>query len=116
MNYHTDYEFLSKSFLTKFELSAAHAEAYMKGEKKDTPAMLFGRIYHASVAGLFDQFSIIDPEKRPEPDKTMASTLNKAWKATFTGDCIDIEDYVRKNHSGQRSTGERSNASPTGCR
>ena len=87
--YHNDYEYLSKSFLTKFEVSPAHAYAYMTGEKKDTEAMRFGRIYHAMIAGLKNQYIIFDDTLRPEPDKTFGSKLNKEWKDSILATAAD---------------------------
>jgi len=95
-SYHSDYEYLSKSFLTKFALSPLHAFEYMNAEKKDSEAMRFGRVYHAIIAGLSNEYLVFYPELRPEPDKTFASTLNKAWKAEIEAshnDVISVEDY-----------------------
>jgi hypothetical protein len=95
-SYHKDFEYLSKSFLTKFSLSPLHAFEYMTAEKKDSEAMRFGRVYHAVIAGLNDEYCIFDPELRPEPDKTFASTLNKTWKAEIEAnynDVISKEDH-----------------------
>jgi hypothetical protein len=79
MSYHMDFEYLSKSFLMKLDISPLHAYHYMTAEvKKDTPAMKFGRCYHAAIAG--EKYAIIDESQRPEQDKTMASNANKAWK------------------------------------
>lgn len=84
-DYHDNYDYLSKSFLTKFDTSPAHAYHYMmhRGEI-DTPAMRFGRAYHSIIEGkFFARFAIFDETARPELDKTMASKANKEWKATF---------------------------------
>ena len=98
--YHSDYEYLSKSFLTKFDLSPLHAFHYMTAEvKKDTPAMQFGRVYHSAIAG--EKYMILDEAMRPEPEKTMASNMNKAWKAEILAtaeatkqDIITAEQHI----------------------
>ena len=96
-DYHNDYEYLSKSFLTKFELSPAHAYHYMTSDKTDSEAMCFGRVYHAMIAGQTDEFIVFDPENRPELDKTFGSKLNKQWKDDFYKsadvDIVSIDDY-----------------------
>lgn len=96
-SYHSDYEYLSKSFLTKFALSPLHAYEYMTAEKKDTEAMMFGRIYHAIIAGLHNEYFILDVSKRPNPDKDFKDTANKLWKAkelqNVTVDIITKPDH-----------------------
>ena len=100
MTYHNDYQYLSKSFLAKFELSPLHAYHYMTSEvKKDTPAMQFGRVYHSVIAG--EKYAIIDEAQRPEPDKTFASKLNKEWKESIIQtaknqklDIVSAEDHI----------------------
>jgi hypothetical protein len=52
---------------------------------------LFGQGYHALLNGTFDkEFAVLDETQRPEPDKTMASNLNKAWKATIEAQGLPI--------------------------
>ncbi len=81
--YHKDYEYMSKSFLTKFAISPAHAFHYMTQPQETTPAMTFGRVYHSIIAGDHGSYAVFDPDERPEGDKTMASKANKEWKAQF---------------------------------
>jgi len=97
-DYHKDFEFLSKSFLTKFQLSPLHAYHYMTAEQTDTDAMRFGRAYHAIIADQMDEVVIFDPVERPEPDKNFGSKLNKQWKEEIFSipdkDIISMEEYL----------------------
>ncbi len=60
---------------------------YKKGLTKDTPALSFGRLYHTVLEGqdkFSSEFAVIDKLARPEPDKTMASKMNKEWLEVIT--------------------------------
>jgi hypothetical protein len=75
------------------------------GVLKDTKDLRFGRLYHKIVGepdGLATEFLIRDTNRRPEPDKTMQSKLNKEWgemisnTATMRGlEICDIGEYDR---------------------
>ncbi len=55
---------------------------YKRGVKKDTQALSFGRLWHTVLEGddaFSNEFAVMDVANRPEPDKTMASKLNKEW-------------------------------------
>lgn len=81
-NYHKNQEWFTRSYLVDFLKSPLHAKTQLEAEDTTTPALLFGQAYHALIAGtFFRDFYVLDEANRPEPDKTMASNLNKAWKA-----------------------------------
>lgn len=53
-------------------------------EKEDTPALIFGKLFHTMVLEpnkVESLYWVLDITKRPELEKTMASTKNKEWKA-----------------------------------
>lgn len=80
----------SYSFLKNFALSPKHAKAYMLREFKETPALLFGRLFHAVMANqLKDEFLIYDDMQRPDLNKTMAAAVNKSWKRQIIEDAMD---------------------------
>jgi hypothetical protein len=81
-NYHKNQEYFTRSYLVAFLKSPLHAKTLLESEEKSTPALLFGQAYHAMLAGTFsNDFTILDEAARPEPEKTMASTLNKMWRS-----------------------------------
>ena len=53
-----------------------------------TPNMALGSLVHCLLLEpllVEQQYFVYDESQRPEPDKTMASNLNKAWKAALEG-------------------------------
>ena len=77
--YHSNKEYLSSSFIAKFELSALHAIQQIE----TTEAMRIGSIYHSLIEGIND-FIVLDINDRPEPAKTMTSKANQRWKKEIT--------------------------------
>jgi len=74
---------LSYSALKAFKRSPRHLLEYWKGEIKETPALLFGSLYHTIALEpekFNSKFKIFDELLRPEKGKTMASKENKSWK------------------------------------
>ena len=96
-NYHKNQDYFTRSYLAAFLKSPLHAKTQLEAEETTTPALLFGQAYHAMVAGTFHKdFTIMDENARPEPEKTMASTLNKTWRAELESagrPLIAGEDY-----------------------
>lgn len=98
MNYHKNQDHFTRSYLVDFLKSPLHAKTQLEAEDTATPALLFGQAYHALIAGTFFQdFYVLDEANRPEPDKTMASNLNKAWKAEIAAKhtIISQDDFER---------------------
>lgn len=76
-DYHKDFSFWSKSFLVNFLNSPLAAKGYMNEEKKDTPAMNFGRAYHLACEG--KKVDVYDQKNRPDLKHSMSAMKNAAW-------------------------------------
>ena len=78
--------FVSQSSLKQFIKSPVeYKHCFVDGNNSwtTTPNMVLGSLTHALLLEpqLVDQqYFVYDEAQRPEPDKTMASNLNKAWK------------------------------------
>lgn len=98
-NYHKSQECFTRSYLVAFLKSPLHAKTQLEAEETSTPALLFGQAYHAMLAGTFsNDFIVINETARPEPEKTMASTLNKMWKAELESNglpLISADDFAK---------------------
>lgn len=71
---------VNASFLKAIKTSPLTA---LNPEYKETDSMKFGSLYHKYVLekdDFYNEYFVFDEAKRPELDKTMASTKNKAWK------------------------------------
>lgn len=75
-------DYISNSQLTAFKKSPAHWMHYILEKRKQTPAMLLGKVAHC-LALERDQFEkeyfYVDTKKRPEKNKDFRSTYNKEW-------------------------------------
>lgn len=98
-NYHKSQEYFTRSYLVNYLISPLHAKTELEAEESSTPALLFGQAYHALLAGSFHQdFFVLDEAMRPEPDKTMASNLNKAWREKLSSGvqkAITLSDFQK---------------------
>lgn len=78
---------LSRSTLKSFVRSSKTGAFEFENKKEITSdALNFGRAFHLIMESLDEyekQVVIYDEMKRPEPDKTFASKLNKQWKDEF---------------------------------
>ena len=75
---------LSNSALNHFAISPKHYLWYKQNPPAPTPAMVFGQAFHCYILEpekFKESFFVLDTNNRPEKDKTMASNLNKEWKA-----------------------------------
>lgn len=87
-------DYLSFSRLKNMAISPAYFKWCEENPKGETPAMRFGKRYHEFIEKMGKiNWPIYDPEDRPEPDKTMASKLNKEWAAGFGEDAVHIDEY-----------------------
>ena len=107
-NYYALHKFVSQSSLKTF-LKSPHDYhwQYVLGNNgwAGSPAATLGSLVHCLILEpqLVDQqYFIYDEDQRPEPDKTMASNLNKAWKAALergaqeTGVTVVSQDVYAK--------------------
>jgi hypothetical protein len=77
---------IANSDLKEFKRSPLHYYHYKNVRRDPTPAQFEGTVIHSMVLepGTFkDEYMVMDLEDRPEPNKTMASEENKAWKASL---------------------------------
>jgi hypothetical protein len=82
--YHSHKEYIGSGGLKEIKRSPLHYLTDITTEKEPTPVQKFGSAYHSLILTpeLFKkEYFIFNSDERPEPDKTMASNLNKAWKA-----------------------------------
>lgn len=97
MDYHKNYEYLSKSFLVQFEKSPLHAYHYMNSERVATPAMIFGQAYHAVLEGTFERDYCTDDAivQRIGGSKPRATKEYKEWAESLTKKLISHDDYLQ---------------------
>lgn len=110
--YHADRSAVSKSWLDRIDRSPAHLRAYLDGAKKDTPALLLGRLVHTAVL----EPDLIDSEFVTTPTDINRRTKDgkaeyAAWQAEndsktiVTADqfqlAIAIRDSVLKNRAAK---------------
>jgi hypothetical protein len=82
--YHSHKEYIGSGGLKEIKRSPLHYLTDIITEKEPTDVQKFGSAYHSFILTpeLFkDEYFIFNSEDRPEKDKTMASNMNKAWKA-----------------------------------
>lgn len=95
-DYHADKSYLSASGIKKIKKSPLHFKEEIQSQ---TDAMVFGSAYHTYILEpeIFEkEIFVFDPLKRPEPDKTFNSTLNKEWKNNIyltNKYVIDVEQF-----------------------
>ena len=71
-SYHSNYDYLSSSFVSKCSISPLHA---IQKTETTSEAMMLGSIYHSLIEGIED-YVVIDLDERPEPTKRINSKLN----------------------------------------
>ncbi len=97
--YYGDWEYTTNSQLGYLKKGREYYEMMKKGGKIDSPALRFGNLLHTLVLEpktYQDKFIVFNPEDRPEPTKSMASKLNKAWKESVEqrdGIVINLDQY-----------------------
>ncbi len=79
---HLSTENWTRSLLFEFQFSQTHVKAKIEAGEIKSDALLFGSAFHAAVEKK-PIHVVLNPDERPEPDKTFGSKLNKAWKAEF---------------------------------
>lgn len=98
-DYYNDWEYITNSQLGYLKKGREYYEMMKQGGKIDSPALRFGNLLHTLVLEpktYQDKFIVFNPGDRPEPNKSMASKLNKAWKDNFEqrdGVVINLEQY-----------------------
>ena len=83
-DYHADKRFVSASDLKLIHKCPKLYKYRLDNPQEPTEAMIFGTAFHCFVLepkNFEKNYSILDLDNRPEPDKTMASNKNKEWKA-----------------------------------
>jgi len=92
--YHARTDLISNSLLSQYADCPARYKFQVDNPiHEPTDAMKIGSLAHTFILepeNLDKEFFILDPMKRPEPDKTFASKLNKDWK-------IDLENSARES-------------------
>lgn len=80
----------SFSFLKNFAKSPMAAKAYMERTIEPTPQMVFGSLFHAVMSNTVKaEFIIYNELDRPEPDRTMGTAKNRAWKRQINEEAMD---------------------------
>lgn len=108
-------ERLSNTSLTQFKRSPLHYLYYKANKMEPTDAMIFGAAFHCFILEnekFSNHYFTINPDERPEKDKTMTSKLNQAWKDEIITankgkqliSAIDLDTISRMNDSLQRCT------------
>jgi len=76
---------VSNNQLNYFERSPRHWLHYVtQPPAPTTPARLLGSLTHTTILQkekLTDDYYVIDPAQRPDPNMTFAANVNKVWKA-----------------------------------
>jgi hypothetical protein len=98
--YYNDWDYITNSQLGYLKKGREYYEMMKQGGKIDSPPLRFGNLLHTLVLEpkeYQNKFIVFNPEDRPEPTKSMASKLNKAWKQSFEerneGIVISLEQY-----------------------
>lgn len=91
---------LNFSTMKYYLRSPAHYKEALNQPQTDTEALIFGRAFHTYILErekFLSEWNIINYQERPEPDKTMASAKNKAWKAELMARAcvIDTEQMLQ---------------------
>lgn len=80
-DYHANTDYIGSTSLKKYLRSPLW---FKESEQKETEQLSFGSAYHTLVLEpetFKKTYHVYDEKDRPEPGKTMASNMNKAWKA-----------------------------------
>lgn len=103
--YHSDREYISTSSIKEARKSLKHFHWYLNHKSERKSHFDFGNAFELALMDLinetkeFDKHVLVfDETKRPEPDKTFASTLNKSWKESFFQ-----SDFYVINNTGDES-------------
>ena len=83
MSYHEKADYIGSTGLRQYLKSPAHYRYNCDNPKPPTPDMVLGSGYHTLILEpdkFDDRYYILDTNRRPEPDKTFASKLNKEWR------------------------------------
>lgn len=93
---------LSHSSFNEFCKSPQHFIRYKLKQKVSTPSMKFGSMVHCAILepSEFEKryYVLPDSSERPEQDKNMNSTINKAWKAEMAAKANGREVVERKDY------------------
>lgn len=77
---------LNQSMLKNYLVCPAYGK-FLEENQQETDAMNFGSAFHdymeSKTTGKSFKYVVFNPADRPEPQKTMASNANKAWKEAF---------------------------------
>ena len=88
-------DYISNSQLNAFRKSPAHWVHYVTEKKAPTEAMIKGSLAHAlALKQPLDRFYFLDVKERPEPNKTFASNLNKAWLKQIEEQCAELKQEI----------------------
>lgn len=82
--YHSGNQASSSGLRKIANTSLCHYKYEKENPKAATDAMLFGSAYHSYILtdnAFEDEYYVLNPNNRPEPDKNFSSTKNKDWKA-----------------------------------
>jgi len=97
--YYGDWEYTTNSQLGYIKKGWEYYDMMKRGGMIDSPALRFGNLVHTLILEPKEfqrKFVVINPEDRPEPNKSMASKLNKAWKIKMEereGIVIGMDQY-----------------------
>ena len=85
-DYYGDWEYITNSQLGYLKRGREYYEMMKQGLSIDSPDLRFGNLLHTLVLEpkeYQNKFIVFNPDDRPEPTKSMASKLNKAWKESL---------------------------------
>jgi hypothetical protein len=77
---------ISASGLKLIKKSPAHFKESQEAPKTQTDAMAFGEMYHTFILEnerFYENYTIVDPEQRPDQDHSMTAKKNAAWLDSF---------------------------------
>lgn len=107
MTYHSKFVPLSYSSLKSFSISPSHFLAYKNKERKDTSAMLFGRLIHKLVLEedlLLEDFAVFNGRRAGAPwEKFKSDNWSKdIVKASELDEAIKIKDSIYNNAKAEK--------------
>jgi hypothetical protein len=77
---------ISASGLKLLKKSPAHYKESQEAPKVQSDAMAFGEMYHTFIlenGRFYKDYTVVDPEQRPDQDHSMTAKKNAAWLAEF---------------------------------
>jgi hypothetical protein len=95
--YYNDWEYISNSQLGYLKKGWEYYEMMQQGEKIDSPALRFGNLVHTLILEpkeYQNKFTVFNSKDRPEPNKTMSSKLNRAWKKKIDECCLERDKVL----------------------